>query len=86
MPQATLGGKLKGNSVQYHGNMGQEEGQRLYHLFCIQVLLLLLLLILHLLQLKQELGEERVREGQYGARQVLSMVTNGPYSHTFDIL
>ena len=34
VPQATLGGRLKGNSVQYHGNVKVEDGARLYDMFC----------------------------------------------------
>ena len=71
VPQATLGGRLKGNSVQYHGNVKVEDGARLYDMFCSG--------------LAEKLGGERVKRGRYGARQILSTITNGPYSHTFDI-
>ena len=71
VPQATLGGRLKGNSVQYHGNVKVEDGARLYDIFCAA--------------LAEKLGEARVKRGRFGARQILSTVTSGPYSHTFDI-
>ena len=71
VPQATLGGRLKGNSVQYHGNVKVEAGARLYEVFCAG--------------LAEKLGEERVKRGRFGARQILSTDTSGPYSHTFDI-
>ena len=71
VPQATLGGRLKGNSVQYHGNVKVEDGARLYDLFCAG--------------LEEKLGGERIKRGRFGARQILSTVTSGPYSHTFDI-
>ena len=71
VPQATLGGRLKGNSVQYHGNVKVEEGARLYEVFCAGLV--------------ENLGEERVKRGRFGARQILSTDTSGPYSHTFDI-
>ena len=71
IPQATLGGKLKGNSVQYHQNIKPEEGEKYFHQFCDQ------LQLLH--------SECNVKRGVYGARQVLSMETNGPFSHVFDI-
>jgi D-tyrosyl-tRNA(Tyr) deacylase len=78
VPQATLGGKLKGNSLQYHHNVKPVEGAELYRVFCEE--------------LREGMGEQgvvmeegMVKEGQYGARQVLSMETNGPYSHAFDI-
>ena len=70
VPQATLGGRLKGNSVQYHGNVKVEYGARMYDLFCTG--------------LAEKLGEERIKRGRFGARQILSTITNGPYSHTFD--
>ena len=71
VPQATLGGRLKGNSVQYHGNVKVEDGARLYDVFCAGLV--------------EKLGEERVKRGRFGARQILSTDTSGPYSHTFDI-
>ena len=71
VPQATLGGRLKGNSVQYHGNVKVEAGARLYEVFCAGLV--------------EKLGEERVKRGRFGARQILSTDTSGPYSHTFDI-
>jgi len=70
VPQATLGGKLKGNSVQYHNNIKPNEGETLYNLFCDE--------------LSEGVGGE-VKRGIWGARQVVSMETNGPYSHMFDI-
>ncbi|XP_023336604.1 putative D-tyrosyl-tRNA(Tyr) deacylase 2 [Eurytemora carolleeae] len=70
IPQATLGGKLKGSSVQYHNNIPPEQGRVLYDIFCNEL---------------ETLEGVTVRRGEYGARQVLSMETNGPYSHCFDI-
>jgi len=71
IPQATLGGKLKGSSVQYHGNIQPQQGRELYGAFCAE--------------LTRLLPEANIRCGEYGARQVLSMQTNGPYSHCFDV-
>ena len=71
VPQATLGGRLKGSSVQYHGNVKVEDGAKLYDVFCAG--------------LAEKLGEGRLKRGRFGARQILSTVTSGPYSHTFDI-
>jgi len=79
IPQATLGGKLKGNSVQYHNNIKPSEGDPYYKLFCDT--------------LSQKCDSDEVgsgggvivRAGVWGARQVVSMETNGPFSHTFDI-
>ena len=33
IPQATLGGRVKGRSMQYHSNSGKEEGLELYSQF-----------------------------------------------------
>lgn len=30
IPQATLGGRVKGRNMQYHSNSGKEEGSELY--------------------------------------------------------
>jgi D-tyrosyl-tRNA(Tyr) deacylase len=70
VPQATLGGKLKGSSVQYHNNISPDQGRVLYDVFCKEL---------------ETLEGTTVRRGEYGARQVLSVETNGPYSHCFDI-
>ena len=76
IPQATLGGKLKGSSIQYHNNIKPSEGEAYYKLFCDQ-----------LSQCQEPEGEGvgMVKNGVWGARQVLSMDTNGPYSHVFDV-
>ena len=71
VPQATLGGKLKGSSVQYHGNVKRDEGEEMYRLFCDEM--------------RAGVGAGSVVEGVYGARQVLSTVTNGPFSHVIEI-
>lgn len=75
IPQATLGGKLKGSSVQYHQNIKPSEGEKYYQQFCD--------LIEHS-HCKDRDGVD-VKCGVWGARQVLNMDTNGPYSHVFDI-
>lgn len=33
VPQATLGGKMKGKSIQYHSNISKEEGRLFYEKF-----------------------------------------------------
>ncbi len=72
VPQATLGGKLKGKALQYHGNVGKEEGEELYGAFCRTV------------AARMEDGS-KVKSGVYGARQVLSTETNGPYTHVLEL-
>lgn len=78
IPQATLGGKVKGKVMQYHGNIGKEEGQQLYAQFVSQC--------------EKEMaasskcceGGVVVRHGTYGNRQVLKLDTNGPYTHLME--
>ena len=75
VPQATLGGRVKGRSMQYHGNIVKDTGSQLYAQFvnrCHEVV-------------KQTTEQCSVHCGTYGNRQVLSVVTNGPYSHVIDI-
>ena len=71
VPQATLGGKLKkGKSIQYHSNVDKTKGQALYDAFCSAM--------------RGLCSGAKVESGVYGARQVLSMETNGPYTHVFE--
>ncbi|KAG7466477.1 hypothetical protein MATL_G00165140 [Megalops atlanticus] len=78
VPQATLGGKTKGRGMQYHGNIGKEEGLQLYASFVSQC--------------EKELGSSSkcteagvvVKHGTYGSRQVLKLDTNGPYTHLIE--
>jgi D-Tyr-tRNAtyr deacylase len=72
VPQACIAGKLKGKSVQYHDLSGKEEGQVLYYKF---------------VETCKELckgRETQVFGGTYGNRQVLTMDTEGPFTHVFD--
>lgn len=79
IPQATLGGKLKGKNIQYHGNVDKNAGECLYESFCEK--------------LRELFGSGsktlesgcKVFCGVYGARQVLGMDTNGPYTHVFEL-
>ncbi|XP_062508607.1 D-aminoacyl-tRNA deacylase 2-like [Corticium candelabrum] len=79
VPQATLGGKIKGRAVQYHGNIAKDDGQQLYDEFVSLC--------------NKEVSEsstsgdsqhQQVHHGSYGNRQVLSIVTNGPFTHLFE--
>ncbi|KAL4239054.1 D-tyrosyl-tRNA(Tyr) deacylase [Mactra antiquata] len=78
IPQATMGGNLKGKKMQYHRNVNKETGLNLYTKFiqmCEDVMM------------KSDKCKERqtvVRYGTYGNRQVFSMDTNGPYSHVLE--
>ena len=78
IPQATLGGKMKGKAIQYHENIDKELGKELYYNF---------------VKLAEETFEANksktpnectMQHGTYGNLQVLSMDTNGPYTHVVE--
>ncbi|XP_077476756.1 D-aminoacyl-tRNA deacylase 2 [Stigmatopora argus] len=72
VPQATLGGKAKGRSMQYHNNVAKEDGLRLYARFVA------------LCQQEVKAAGVSVEHGTYGNRQVLHIQTNGPYTHLME--
>ncbi|XP_045129859.1 D-aminoacyl-tRNA deacylase 2-like [Portunus trituberculatus] len=74
VPQATLGGKLKGKAMQYHMNIDKVFGEALYRKFCHQVR-----------SSSEKVSSGNVKCGVYGTRQVLSMDTNGPYTHIIEV-
>ncbi|XP_050695634.1 D-aminoacyl-tRNA deacylase 2-like isoform X2 [Eriocheir sinensis] len=74
VPQATLGGKVKGKAMQYHMNIEKGFGEALYHNFCREVR-----------SSVEKVSSGNVKCGVYGARQVLSMDTNGPYTHIIEV-
>lgn len=78
VPQATLGGKAKGKGMQYHHNIGKEEGLQLYSNFVS--------LCKKELALSSNSSETGmiVKHGTYGNRQVLKLDTNGPYTHLME--
>ena len=79
VPQATLGGKMKGKMCQYHNNVDKDKGKDLYDYF--------------LKILEQTLNSNvkwfengcKVKSGTYGIRQVYTTQTNGPYMHIVEI-
>ncbi|NXP46056.1 DTD2 deacylase, partial [Heliornis fulica] len=78
IPQATLGGKLKGRKMQYHANIEKEKGLELYSQFvtlCEKELAA---------NAKCMDGSVLVKHGTYGNRQVLKLDTNGPYTHLIE--
>ncbi|NWR57040.1 DTD2 deacylase, partial [Bucorvus abyssinicus] len=78
IPQATLGGKLKGRKMQYHANIEKEIGLELYSQFvslCEKELAANVRCV--------EAGV-LVKHGTYGNRQVLKLDTNGPYTHLIE--
>ncbi|XP_071370580.1 D-aminoacyl-tRNA deacylase 2 [Centroberyx affinis] len=86
VPQATLGGRAKGRAMQYHGNVGKEEGLRLYGGF-VELCEKELLAAAAVAGGDAEAGGGAgvaVRCGTYGNRQVLQLDTNGPYTHLME--
>lgn len=74
VPQATLGGKMKGKSIQYHSNISKDEGRIFYEKFvslCEETV-------------QSNSASSSVKHGTYGNRQVLTVETNGPFTHVFD--
>ncbi|XP_035560431.1 D-aminoacyl-tRNA deacylase 2-like [Canis lupus familiaris] len=78
IPQATLGGRVKGRNMQYHSNSGKEEGLELYSQFVT--------LCEKELAANSKCAEAGVvvEHGTYGNRQVLKLDTNGPYTHLIE--
>lgn len=74
IPQATLGGRLKGKAMQYHNNVDKVIGEALYHKLCQAVRTAV-----------EKVSSGNVKCGVYGARQILSMDTNGPYTHIIEV-
>lgn len=77
VPQATLGGKAKGKVMQYHHNIGKEEGLQLYSNFVSFEKELAL-------SSKSSETAAIIKHGTYGNRQVLKLDTNGPYTHLME--
>lgn len=78
VPQATLGGKQKGNRMQYHGNIDKTDGKKLYET-----------LIENLKKIQSDNSQclendVHTQFGTYGNLQVLSVDTNGPYTHVLN--
>ncbi|KAG5468383.1 hypothetical protein LSCM1_02363 [Leishmania martiniquensis] len=98
VPQASLGGKLKGRSVQFHQLVDKAVGAALYDRFC------------HFVRIARGVDEtsvdangaplkeqdapagdgwikynSRVISGTFGNRQGLRLESEGPFTHVFDI-
>lgn len=76
IPQATLGGNLKGKVMQYHRNINKEEGENLYRAFVD--------LCRKTVQGQEKSKDCDVKAGTYGNRQVFSTDTNGPFTHLIE--
>ena len=79
IPQATLGGKIKGKMFQYHNNVNKDLGLELYTKF---VDLCKKYASEH--PVWSAKGNLKVVNGTYGIRQVYSTETNGPYLHLIE--
>ena len=75
VPQACLGGKLKGKTFQYHNLLAKEDSQALYQAYIDQCK--------QLIATTSSTGS--LQHGTYGIRQILSVVTNGPFTHVIDV-
>jgi D-aminoacyl-tRNA deacylase len=94
IPQATLAGKSKGKAMQYHQQIGRDEGLRLYQLFVRELADVLLTTTPELngclerdcngCYVGSHDGARQVLYGTYGNRQGLQLVSDGPFSHTFE--
>jgi D-Tyr-tRNAtyr deacylase len=79
IPQATLGGTVKGKAMQYHKNIAKDEGQSHYAEF------ISIFKKMYDTNKKCVSAGKIVRHGTYGVRQVFSCTTNGPYTHLLEI-
>lgn len=78
IPQACLGGKLKGKSFQYHTNIAKSRGEELYQLFIEKC--------------KAKIGSHakwsksgcQLKHGTYGIKQIYCTETNGPFMHIIE--
>ena len=78
IPQATLGGTLKGKLMQYHKNIAKDEGLNLYTKFVT---------LCQEMVIRSEKCQEKgtvLKFGTYGNRQVFQTNTNGPYTHLIE--
>ncbi|GAB1610787.1 D-aminoacyl-tRNA deacylase 2-like [Argonauta hians] len=86
IPQATIGGTMKGKCIQYHKNIAKNEGELLYNRFvniCRNEVQKVNAAAAAAADGACGAGgaSMSVQNGTYGNRQVLSTVTNGPFTH-----
>eukprot|EP00800_Vazella_pourtalesii_P014962 TRINITY_DN3929_c0_g1_i1.p1 TRINITY_DN3929_c0_g1~~TRINITY_DN3929_c0_g1_i1.p1 ORF type:complete len:182 (+),score=36.09 TRINITY_DN3929_c0_g1_i1:29-547(+) len=75
VPQACLGGKLKGKAFQYHNLLAKEHSQALYQTYIDQTKQLMV----------ANSSKGSLQHGTYGIKQILSFESSGPYTHILDI-
>ena len=77
IPQACLGGRLKGKTVQYHCNINKEKGLLYYQKFiesCRKKI-----------SLNQSwMSSCKLENGTFGIKQVYSTETDGPFLHIIE--
>eukprot|EP00300_Choanocystis_sp_HF-7_P030817 c39777_g1_i1.p1 GENE.c39777_g1_i1~~c39777_g1_i1.p1 ORF type:complete len:184 (-),score=31.82 c39777_g1_i1:34-549(-) len=74
VPQASMGGTLRGKGLQYHGLVAKEHGAEMYHAFAGAVRALC------------ETSEgKRCINGTYGNRQGFEMATDGPHTYWLEL-
>ena len=78
IPQATLGGSLKGKVMQYHKNIDKDKGRELYEGFVKQCI--------DTVEKCPKCREHNksVKYGTYGNVQVFRTDTNGPFTHLIE--
>eukprot|EP00047_Mylnosiga_fluctuans_P015535 m.47366 g.47366 ORF g.47366 m.47366 type:complete len:167 (-) comp5973_c0_seq2:104-604(-) len=82
VPQATLGGKLKGKQLQYHGNMDKADGQQMFLDFVAHVRAEVAAINDKRPEGRREMA---VQHGTYGNVQRMRDVSNdGPFTHIFE--
>ncbi|KAG5494068.1 hypothetical protein JKF63_01902 [Porcisia hertigi] len=98
VPQASLGGKVKGRTVQFHQLVAKDVGTALYDRFCHYVRVARgvdeTLVDVNGAPLSQDEApnaegwikyNSRVISGTFGNRQGLRFESEGPFTHSFDI-
>ncbi|KAI9136472.1 putative D-tyrosyl-tRNA deacylase 2 [Paraphysoderma sedebokerense] len=88
IPQASLGAKLKGKSLQYHSNVDKSIGEDLYALFTTEISRIVtdhhddkgMRCTQNNSEDAKGEKEVKVRWGTYGFQQRLRMESNGPFS------
>lgn len=100
VPQASLGGNLKGKTVQFHHLVNRAEGEKLYNAFCRHMRAARGIdndaVDANGCPLVAVAGgpssegdwvkyDGRVYNGVFGNRQGLKLESDGPFAHTFDL-
>eukprot|EP01080_Neovahlkampfia_damariscottae_P003399 gene3399-5944_t len=72
VPQASLAGKIKQKNVQYHSLIEKSGGKEIYDAFVEMM--------------KSTIHEKSIlQSGVYGNRQGLKFISEGPFTHSFEL-